>query len=180
MKLKIIGLVMLMLAFASNPALAQTGQNGSDVQLGDALNTDAEDVCAPINGETAICHGEVDDGTAVLVIESDVRQSVVLTDAGAFMFGGEIRRQTRVLQEGQNRIEFPVTVRRGEAGLSIDTGDVLFAVPLQEQTTILGGPYTVGDVQASALGAGASVGSVFLVGLLRRYKDDSGEPERVA
>lgn len=176
MKKTIIGLLLLLLLAA--PVTAQSAPNTTDVSLEDALED--EEICMTINAETAICDGTIDGDTATLILESDTRQSVTLTDAGAMMEGGEMRRRSQLLTEGENRVEFRVTVYRGMAAVTIDTGDVLFGVPLQEPSSLLSPPYTVSDVQAAGAGAAASVAIVALLVVGRALTGDDRKPERVA
>ena len=177
MKLKLIGLLLLLLIATVSPAAAQS-VNVSDVTLEDALED--ESVCMTINAETALCDGSLDGDTATFIVESETRQSVTLTDAGGFMNGGEIRRESRLLRPGENRIEFRVTIYSGMAAVSIDTGDVLFGVPLREPSSLLSPPYTVSDVQAAGAGAAASVAIVALLVVGRALTGDDRKPERVA
>ena len=134
----------------------------------------------PIDQNTALCDATLDDTTATLIIESDIRQSVTLTDAGGMMTGGEIRRESRLLRSGENRVEFKITRYRGRAGLTIDTGPVLFGVPLREPTTLLDRPITASDVQASAIGGASAVAFAIFVMVLRAVRGTDAEPERVA
>jgi len=176
MKKTLIGLTLLLLLAA--PVTAQSVPNVSDVTLEDALED--ETVCMTINSETALCDGSLDGDTATLIIESETRQSVTLTDAGAMMTGGEMRRQPKILTPGKNRVEFRITIYSGMAAISIDTGDVLFGVPLSEPSSLLSPPYTVSDVQAAGAGAAASVGFVSLLVVGRALSGKDREPERTA
>ncbi len=176
MKTTTIGLLLILLLAA--PVTAQSAPNTTDVSLEDALED--ETVCMTINAETALCDASLDGDTATFIVESETRQSVTLTDAGGFMNGGEIRRESRLLTEGENRIEFRVTIYNGIAAVSIDTGDVLFGVPLREPSSLLAPPYTVSDVQAAGAGAASSVAIVSLIVVGRALTGKDREPERVA
>lgn len=178
MKTKIIPLtVMMLLASIAlvGPAAAQTN---TTVSLEDV--PEQEDVCMSINAETRICDYSIDDTTASVVIESDTRQSVTLTDAGGMMTGGNIRRESRLLTDGKNQVEFRVTKYKNFAGLTIDTGDRLFGLPLEERQSLLSGPITASDVQASALGGASAVALAMTFLIVRRVRGTDQEPEVVA
>jgi len=176
MKKTLIGLTLLLLLAA--PVTAQSVPNGSDITLEDAFEDDT--VCMTINAETALCDGSIDGDMATLIIQSETRQSVTLTDAGAMMTGGEMRRQSKLLTPGENRVEFRVTVYRGMAAVSIDTGDVLFGVPLSEPSSIVAGPFTDSDTQAAGVGGALGVALTTLYLVARRVYGRVEEPERIA
>ena len=161
----------------SVPATAQAGEQPIDIS---ELNNN-ETACQTIDSQTSVCSAQLTDGnTADLVIESSSNQSVTLTDGMALMTGGEIYRNSYTLTEGQNRIEFPVTQHRGAAAVTIDTGQLLFGLPLKKQTSLIDQPVSTSDVQASALGGATSVGFAVLIVFLRAARGNDDEPERVA
>mgnify|MGYP006271425965 CR=1 FL=1 len=174
---KIVIIALLAVLVLPAPGVAQAGQQPIDIS---ELNNN-ETACQTIDGQTSVCSAELVDGnTAELVIESSSTQRVTLTDGMALMTGGEIYQNSYTLTEGDNRIEFPVTQHRGAAAVSLDTGRVLFGLPLKEQTSLLDQPVTASDVQASALGGATSVGAVVLFMFIRAARGDDSEPERVA
>jgi hypothetical protein len=73
-----------------------------------------------------------------------------------------------------------VTQHRGFAGVTIDTGDVLFGVPLDESSTLIGGPWGPQDTQLAALTAGLSTALLSGLVVLRTIYGRTDEPERVA
>ena len=174
---KIIIIALIAVVASSGAVAAQSADQPIDI---DQLNQN-ETACQTIDEDTSVCSAELTDGnTAQLVIESDRPQRVTLTDGLALMTGGEIYRNTYTLTEGDNRIEFPVTQHRGAAALTVDTGDVLFGLPLKEQTSLLDRPVTASDVQASALGGASAVAVAVLVMFIRAARGTDDEPERVA
>ena len=175
MKMKLIIIGLLVITVLSGSAVAQSDQQ-IDI---DELNQD-EEACTSIDADTHLCTAETDGETAELTIESDSNQRITITDAGSFMHGGEIHRDTRTITEGRNKIEFPVTTYQGNSALTIDTGDVLFAVPLDRQSSLIDGPVTTSDVQASALGGASAVAFAIILLVISQLREDKPEPERVA
>lgn len=144
---------------------------------------DSDDCEAPqaIDDTTVLCSSTVENGDAVLVLRSDYTQRVTVTDAGAFMAGGEVPRKKATLREGErNTVRIPVTRHNGFAGVSVDTGSVLFAVPLEEQSTLIGGPWTKQDVTVGALAGAASVAFISIIVVIRAVTGRSEKPERLA
>jgi hypothetical protein len=74
----------------------------------------------------------------------------------------------------------PVTQQNGFAGVSISTGDVLYAVPIESTSSLLEPPITGSDVQASAAGGAFSVSIAVLFITWRAVTGKDDSPERVA
>jgi hypothetical protein len=74
----------------------------------------------------------------------------------------------------------PVTQQNGFAGVSISTGDVVYAVPLESTSSLLEPPVTSSDVQAAAGGGAFSVSVAVLFITWRAVTGRDSEPERVA
>lgn len=187
MKPVFIVLTTLVIALlAPGVAVAQESTNETDITI--STSDDDEDhyqqLCkAPemIDEATALCHSEIaDDGRAVLVIDSEKTQFVTVTDAASFMSGGDVPRKRVQLDEGYNTVRFPVTHHKGFAGVSVDTGGTLYAIPLENDRTLIGGPWTSQDAQLAAIGGASSVGLVSIVLVIRRITGRSTNPERIA
>lgn len=135
----------------------------------------------PIDTHTVICSADLDGNYAELVLRSDLNQTVTLTDAGGMMESGPINRQTTKLRAGEeNTVRIRVTTHKGFAGVTVDTGAVLYGVPLERSNTLIGGPWTATDTQMGALGGATSVG-LFTVALAwRRLSGNEDSPERIA
>lgn len=142
------------------------------------------DSCAEpeaIDSRTVLCSATVKDGVAVLVLRSDRPQRITLTDSGAFMAGGEVPQKMATLRaEEPNTVRMDVTSYRGFSGVSIQTTRVLYAVPLERQTTLVGPPWGPSDVQLGAVTAALSVGSVSVVLVFRAVTGRRDSPERIA
>jgi len=175
MKLKLIIIALIAVAALSGSAVGQTDEPVDPEEL----NQDPE-ACETIDENTAICEVSLDGNTAELVIDSEINQRITLTDGMGIMEGGEINRDRRTITEGRNRVTFGVTVHRGDAAVSVDTGDVLYGQIIREQQSLLDQPVTTSDVQAGSLGGAASVAVVFLVLVYRAVRGKDEQPERVA
>jgi hypothetical protein len=170
-------LCLLLIPLLVGSVAAQESVTTPNTQTGSAEQPQA---CEVIDSQTSLCNAELEDGSAVLTIRSEENQRITFTDAGAFVAGGVVETQTRTITDGRSEIVFPVTQHNGFAGVSISTDDVLYAVPLESQSSMLKPPITASDVQAGAVGGAASV-SIFVLFITWRAvtgRDDS--PERVA
>ncbi|ADB79721.1 ORF5 [Haloarcula hispanica pleomorphic virus 1] len=173
-------LVVSLLLVGTAPVAAQSNET-TEVPLGDRLQGDECDEPRAIDNNTVLCSARLEDGDAVLVLRSDFTQRITVTDAGAFMAGGDVPEQKATLREDErNTVRMPVTMVDGFAGVSIDTAANLFAVPLEKQQTIIGGPWSSGDTAVSALAASTSVIVVIVVKVIRYLAGRTTEPERVA
>lgn len=168
------------LALFSGVASAQDAGNGSDV----GVNVDAGQNSCPepetIDNMTQICSAELKDGVAVLVLKSHYNQSIIVTDSGDFMAGGEVDQKPIKLLEGENKVRMRVTTVNGYAGVSISTRRVLYAVPVERQSTLISGPFDSNDVQISALGGAASVAIAMIWITIGTLTGKRESPERVA
>ncbi|WP_336135556.1 hypothetical protein [Natronomonas amylolytica] len=173
-------LALVVLSVASGGVVAQ--ENATDDDL-DA-NLEGEECPEPetIDENTVLCEAYLnDDGNAILVFKSDELQRVTLTDSGAFMAGGEVPQRDVVLRsEGTNHVEWSVTQHDGFAGVSVSTGSTLYAVPLENRSTLIGGPWGANDVQLAAISSATGVGSVAIIVVIRTVLGRTEEPERVA
>jgi hypothetical protein len=165
-------------------AVAQADNSTTDGTSIEVGPTDEDNPCESIeriDNSTVICSAELNDGYAEIVIRSDIRQRIVLTDAAGFMQGGEINRQRYLVNSDEPQtVRLAVTSYRNFAGVTVDTGDVLYAVPLDEPSTLIGGPYDAQDVQLSAIGGALSIAIVSLLVTIRAVTGRADSPERIA
>lgn len=165
----------LTVPLATPPAAAQEASS--------PVNATADDNCPDpeaIDRVTTLCDTDLEDDNAHLTFHSEVNQSVTLSDAGAFLEGGEVRQRTVELTAGETTtVRFPVTTVRGESGVSIDTTRSLYAVPLSQSRTLLGGPWTAEDAQAAGAGAALSVSVVVIALVIRRKRGADQEVVRL-
>jgi hypothetical protein len=175
-------LVMILLVASLSLASPALAQNQTDT---DALeNADLDNCEEPeaIDAVTVLCSAEIDGEYAELVLKSDINQRVTLTDAGAFMEPGPINRQTFRLREEEekNTVRIRITQVDGFAGVSVDTGRVLYAVPIEQDSELIGPPWGPTDAQMAALGGSSSVAAITVLLAFRRLSGSSDSPERVA
>ena len=135
------------LTVATGPALAQEDNTTSEAeeQVENKTETVVENKtdqgdrgCTEhIDDVTSICtyHYDSDAGEIVMTLYSERPQRVTLTDAGAFMTGGEVNRARHTLK-GRSKVRFAVTEYEGFVGLSVDTGRTLYAVPVETGTAL--------------------------------------------
>jgi len=156
-------------------AAAQT--ENITVETGGELD-EGEECTEQITQSLRICDAYYESGTATVVFESDGPERLTLTDSGGFISGGEVFRESATVYEGKNAVSIPATQVKGFAGVSIDTGSVLYAKKITEVRTT-GPPIQYqtaqGAIGLTALGAGA-----FTFRVVRRRRDDeSKEVERI-
>jgi len=166
-------------------ALAQEMPESPVNQTTNQTDTAAAECTEAIDRYTVVCSKEVRDGVAVIHLESERNQTITVTDAGVFRTGGEVQRKTVTLHEGRNTVRLPVTIVDtgigGQmAGVSVETGLTLYAVPIDVSSPIIGGPWSAQDAQLSGLSAAVSVALVSLLIVAHHLIGKSGEPERVA
>lgn len=133
-----------------------------------------------IDSELVLVSTDLDGDSVTLVFEADSAKAITLSDAGGFVEGGVIHQRTLVLEPGRNTVEFTVSqTRNGYAGVSIGTKDVLYAVPLRSETTLIGGPFSSSDVYlAGGSGLVAGLGVTALIAY-RKKNSTGGKPERL-
>lgn len=172
----------MVLLVAPIPVAAQ--DNNSTVGVSVDANDPTDNRCEapePIDSNTALCSASYNGDRVVLVLKSDRTQRVTLTDAGAFMEGGVVNRQRFVLREGElNTVRLRATKVNGYVGVSVDTGDTLFAVPIETSSPIIGGPWSASDAQAAGVGGALSVSLTTFMLVFRRLRGRDTEAERVA
>lgn len=177
---------LVVVLLASGLAAGQTGNVTNTTATEPAIVEELQepDVCeAPeaIDQNTVLCSASLDGDTATLVLRSDRLQSVTITDAGGVFAGGEVQRTTHQLRADEpNTIRIPVTRHRNMAGVTIDTGSTLYAVPFDETSTLIGPPWSASDVQLGAIFAAISTALCSSVVVLRSVYGRVDEPERIA
>lgn len=133
-----------------------------------------------IDEHTQLVDANLVDGTAVLMIKSSKNQKITITDAGAMMRGGEIPRQDFIVREGEiTTIRMDVYSENGFAGVTVDTGSTLWAVPLEDPYTFLPGGPTTSDVQLAGLTGLATTGILALAIAVKRRRGIGDEVERI-
>jgi hypothetical protein len=170
-----IGAVLLLFAvlgtglamIAASSADAQELPDGSQSGGGNVTDSEAQDApCDRIDEETRICGSDYDEdrGVAWVVIESDRPQTVVVSDAGSFMAGGQVP-QTRVRVSPNERVNISVPYQRyeGVLALSVSTRGTLWA-EIVDKDNLIDQP-TKDDGLALLSGVGVMLTS--LVGLNR-------------
>lgn len=171
--------MLIATALVAGTVAAQDGGNATV----DVASTEEQPCQEPeaIDSTLVLCSADLDGDTAVLVFKSDKMQRVVLTDSGAFMQGGEVPQQRVILREGEmNTVRFQVTQVDGFAGVSVTTNEVLYAVPLEASVTLVGPPWSAGDVQIAAATSAASIGTVSVVLVFFAVTGRRESPERIA
>jgi len=111
-----------------------------------------------------------DDGTATVVIESEIPQQITISDSGAFVDGGVVNQRTVFVRPGERvEITMPITKADGFVGVSVATQNTLYAVPLKSQVDFFEGESTWQTVQVAAIGGafGVIVMAVILAWRLR-------------
>jgi hypothetical protein len=175
--------LLVVASLAAGPAAAQTNETA---ELPEWIDQEEIEQCQEpqaVDSSTVICSSTLtDDGQyAELVIRSDETQRITLTDAGGFMAGGEINRQTFTVRADEpNTLRLRVTTIDGFAGVSVDTGNTLYAVPLDRSTTLIGPPWSASDAQIAALFAAISTAGISAIVVLRSVYGKTEEPERIA
>jgi hypothetical protein len=146
-----------------------------------ANSTDSCSEPVVIDNHTAVCSATLDGRIAELVVWSDRPQrGIVLTDASRRTEHGEIPRSRYQLREGTNTLRLRLAETSGRRGVTIDTGEVLYGIPLGESSSIISGPFDGRDAQITALGGATSVAMLTRFLVVRAVTGRSDEPERIA
>jgi hypothetical protein len=121
-----IGLAMIAASSADAQELPEPQSDGGNV-----TNSEAQGApCERIDDNTRICGSDFDEdrGVAWVVIESDVPQTVVVSDAGSFMKGGQVpQTRTRLTPDERVNISVPYQRYEGVLALSVSTRGTLWA-----------------------------------------------------
>lgn len=129
-----------------------------------------------IDGFTTILDYEFSDGQITLTIESEIQQSITLSDAlaGVGQEGiTEIPTTTKTLESGVNEIEFDVTEYRGDSAVSFSTPRASVMISDEGSFTLFEGQAGWSEVYAGAiavfLGMLITLGAV---GFKKYYEDE--------
>ncbi|QSG08878.1 hypothetical protein [Halapricum desulfuricans] len=172
--------VLIVVSLSTGGAVAQDLDNATDPITGETETPtpDAGETHERIDNSTVLVSASYDRdaGMATVVIESEETQKITLTDAGAFVQGGEVPQRSVVVTPGERtEISIPVTNADGFVGVSIATQKTLYAVPLTSQVQWFDSESTWQTVQVAAFG-GAS--GVLVVAALLAYRLRNGGTER--
>ncbi|AFD04017.1 ORF6 [Halorubrum pleomorphic virus 6] len=147
-----------------------------------ATNTTAEqpETCSrSITPSLRLCSADYVDGEAVLIVDSETRDRVTVTEAANLNQPRELNRDSFIV-DGKTEIRLAVRSTNGRAAVTIDTGAVLYGVPVRTENTLIGGPFTASDAQAAGLGGGLGVAAVTIFLVARTVYGRTEEPERMA
>jgi len=177
MRYAFFALALLFAAAAlSAPVAAQDGGANATASVADCEASETLDV------DTRLCEASYGDGTVRLVIESDVDQTVTLTDMADVSERGPVDRREADLEAGVlTTVQWSVSeTDAGQAGVTIDTGRVLYSVPLRGSSNLIGGPWGPRDAQLAGAGAALSVSLVVAIMGWRRLSGRYEGVERLA
>lgn len=136
-----------------------------------------------IDKDTRIINSSWSDGTVTFLIESDKRQRIKITDSSINIQAHEavdIPQARHTIPVGRTEVTFSVE-NPGNAGITVATTRGMIGLsPGDGTTTLIGGPYTASDAQASGLGVGISISLIVLIKVLRRLRTSGGNAERIA
>lgn len=154
------------LAFVATVAFVATAATAPAVaQDGNATAVPAESEIIDENTRLISAEFDEESGEAVVTIESDALQDIVISDAGAFVQGGEVRQRTVTAKPGERTtIRMPVTKVDGYTGVSIATRQTLYAVPIKTSADMFSGSATWETAQTAAVGG--AVGVLAITGVL--------------
>jgi hypothetical protein len=166
-------IAVVVVASLSAGAAAQGASNAT------AENSTEVESCELINSGLSLCSADYDGKSAVVVLDSDHRVAVTLTEAVALNEPRELNRRSFVV-DGRTTIRFDVDPVNGVAGVTIDDGEVLYGVPLETSSIIVPGPFTASDAQAAGVGSALGVALTTLYLVARRVYGRVEQPERIA
>lgn len=168
--------VTLALALLATPAAAaaveETNTTATDTP---ASEVEDEDAATTIDANTRLVKATYHrkSGFVTLILESERPQVVTVTDAGGVFEGGEITRKNARLLPGKNRVRISVTEVQGNAAVTLDTGDVLYGIPVRRS-----GANPLEKVRATSAWIGGVViaVSMFTLAAWREMRKEHGEP----
>ena len=172
--------VALLLVVASPvfaPVAAQDVTNATTAPT----STPEPDCAEYIDSRTKLCNAELKNGTIHLTLLSDGDQRVTLTDAGGAWERGPINQKIAVLEDDEpTTATIEATTVDGRAGVTIQTSNELYAVPVRADTTLIGGPWSAADVQTGAATGAVATTVMVLVLAWRKLSGRSDEPRQIA
>jgi len=147
-----VGLVLLiflsMTLFAVSTAQAQTDDN------------ETTGTVERVDRYTVIVNSSYSEqtGMATVTLESDIVQDVVISDAGAFVTGGQVERREVTLVPGDRQeVRLPVTEVEGRVGLSVATERQLYAHIMETTNYLFYSDPGWGTVRIVGFGSGIGV-----------------------
>jgi hypothetical protein len=138
--------MMVAVAFVPTAAPVAAQENSTNMTTSTTI---PEDCTEWIDESTAICSESYDSesGQAEIVIYSERARRVTVTDVGGSLKRGPVNREVHHLPEGRGTITLTLEEYNNQAGVTIDTGSTLYAVPIKEQDDpIIGGPWRPVDL----------------------------------
>lgn len=165
--------VLLVVASTATGAAATTPAQPTTTTEANRTQSDARG--ERIDGTLALVSSSYDgDGTATLTFAVDEPTAVTLSDAGDFVDGGRIHRETFVLDEGTHTVTFDVTEsERGYVGVSIATQEVLYAEVLRSPSL---SPFSGASGTLGWFGGATILGLMGVLAGLYKVKNEGGEP----
>lgn len=162
--MRVVALVFVFTVFAlgsllillAGGASAQAAANQSADQ---AVNESVETV-ERIDRNTVILESDYSEksGVATVTLESDRVQRVTLSDAGAFVTGGQVNQKTTVLKPDEpTTVRLDVTEVDGRVGVSISTSKTLYAHIIEVPNYLFYSDPGWGTVRIVGFGSGFGV-----------------------
>jgi hypothetical protein len=165
----------------TEPTTAQPTTQTNTTDARPPSRSNASDCGTVVDYNTRICSASFDGTTTTVVIYSDVRQPVTISDAGSFAAGGEVPQRQVMLEQGRNRVSISSERYRGTVGVAIETRTTLYAHYVDRGgLRLIGGTFTRSDAQLAALGGAIGASLVIVYRGFRYAAADDAEPERVA
>jgi len=159
---------------------AVAAQDAPNATAGNSTAVDQVNKCSQeITPTLRLCSAEYVDGEAVLLLDSDQRDRVTVTEAVALSEPRELHRQSFIV-DGKTEIRMAVVPSNGRAGVTIDDGTTLYGIPLRTGTALVAGPFTASDAQAAGLGGGIGVAVVTVFLVAKVVYGRTEDPERLA
>ncbi|MFC3127773.1 hypothetical protein, partial [Coralloluteibacterium stylophorae] len=139
-KLIVFTAIVMMATLAIGPvgavALQEDPVNETPDTEDQLPGVDANESVEWIDNSTGLVDYQLDDGVAVVEVYSTRSQTVVFTDAMGAMEHGQIDRERRLVERNEvSTVRVPVTSYRGNAGITVDTGNVLMGIPLEKESS---------------------------------------------
>jgi archaellum component FlaF (FlaF/FlaG flagellin family) len=164
--------VVLVVIAVSSMVAPVSAQEAPDPRDPAPTTTPTPETHEQVDNSTTLVSAEYDssDGTATVVIESEIAQQITISDSGAFVEGGVVEQRSVYVGPGERtKITMPVTKSDGFVGISIATQKTLYAVPLKSEVSFFESESTWQTVQVAALGGafGVLVMAVILAWRLR-------------
>lgn len=145
-------------------------QNETETPTGERIDGNTVIVDSRYNAET---------GRATLTIRSEELQQITLSDAGAFIQGGEISQNSVLVKAGTTQeISVSATQVRGFVGVSVATDQTLWAEKITD-IEVNRPPVAYEQVQLLVLLTAVGAAGMTFGVIRRRYQDEEKEAERL-